>query len=157
MILNLADVTLWLFTINLGIAFGAGLYEAAIVLPQWRNTPPSTWTNTGLRFWVYVTTIPLTLLTLASLILAWQFEAPQRNWWLAAVAVVALERVATFAYFIPTMVRLQTDKALSPAAVRLGLEHWMLMNHGRHVLSLAGWLLALKALSASLPAGPLPA
>ena len=156
MILNLASIALWLFVINLGIAFGAGLYEAVIVLPQWKNTPPATWINTGLRFWVYVSTIPLTLLTLASLILAWQCEEPQRNWWLAAAAVVTLERVATFAYFIPTMIRLQTDKVLSPAAVRLGLEHWMLMNHGRHVLSLAGWLLALRALSLSATASPLP-
>lgn len=149
MILQIADATLWLFVINLGIAFGAGLYEAAIVLPQWRTAPRSTWINTGLRFWVYVTTVPLTLLTLASLILAWQVDGPRWGWWLAAGLVVALERVSTFAYFIPTMVRLQTDKDLSPAAVRLGLEHWMLLNNARHVLSLVGWLLALRALSLS--------
>ena len=154
MIPRLVDIALWLFVINLGIAFGAGLYEAAIVIPQWKNTPPATWINTGLRFWVYVTTIPLTLLTLASLILPWLIDGPRQYWWLAAGVVVALERAATFAFFIPTMIRLQTDKALSPAAVRLGLGHWMLMNHGRHVLAFAGWLLALRALS--LPANALP-
>lgn len=31
---------LWLFVINLGIAFGAGLYEARVVIPQWANIPP---------------------------------------------------------------------------------------------------------------------
>jgi hypothetical protein len=154
MIPNLVDAVVWLFVINLGIAFGAGLYEAVIVLPQWRTTPPSAWVNTGLRFWVYVTTIPLTLLTLASLILPWLVDGPRRNWWLAAAIVILLERIATFAFFIPTMMRLQTDKDLSPAAVRLALDHWMLMNHGRHVLTLAGWLLALRAVS--LPANALP-
>jgi len=30
----LAEVLLWLFVIDLGIAFGAGLYEKRIVLPH---------------------------------------------------------------------------------------------------------------------------
>ena len=33
-----------------------------VVVPQWRATPPQTWPNIGLEFWVYVTTVPLTLL-----------------------------------------------------------------------------------------------
>jgi hypothetical protein len=28
------EIVLWLFVINLGIAFGAGLYEARVVIPQ---------------------------------------------------------------------------------------------------------------------------
>jgi hypothetical protein len=63
-------VLLWLFVINLGIALGAGIYESRVVIPLWENTPPQTWPNTGLLFWVYVTTVPLTLLTLANLVAA---------------------------------------------------------------------------------------
>jgi hypothetical protein len=29
------EILLWLFVMNLGIAYGAGLYEKRIVLPQW--------------------------------------------------------------------------------------------------------------------------
>jgi hypothetical protein len=29
------EILLWLFVINLGIAFGAGLYESRITVPQW--------------------------------------------------------------------------------------------------------------------------
>ena len=29
------DLLLWLFVINHGIAFGAGLYEQRVILPQW--------------------------------------------------------------------------------------------------------------------------
>ena len=75
------EVLLWLFVINLGIAFGAGLYESRIVVPQWLSFSRETgyrWNaeaarsaDVGLRFWVYVTTLPLTLLTFASLIVAW--------------------------------------------------------------------------------------
>src|SRR5262245_23676288 len=64
------EVLLWLFVINLGIAFGAGLYESRIVVPQWLSFSRDTgyrWNaeaarkaDVGLRFWVYVTTLPLT-------------------------------------------------------------------------------------------------
>jgi hypothetical protein len=35
MTLTFEEVLLWLFVINHGIAFGAGLYEQRMVLPQW--------------------------------------------------------------------------------------------------------------------------
>ncbi|MGH7315473.1 MAG: hypothetical protein ACREJS_04355 [Candidatus Rokuibacteriota bacterium] len=41
---------LWLFVLNLGIAFGAGIYEARVVIPRWAGQPPSAWPNTGLLF-----------------------------------------------------------------------------------------------------------
>jgi hypothetical protein len=100
------EIVLWLFVINLGVAFGAGLYEARVVIPQWENIPPRAWPNTGLIFWVYVTTVPLTVLTIANLIAAWLTQGPMRFWYLGAVCIVIVERVATFSYFIPTMVRL---------------------------------------------------
>lgn len=143
------EIVLWLFVINLGIAFGAGIYEARVVIPQWANIPSREWPNTGLMFWVYVTTVPLTLLTLASLVAAWLTEGSMRSWYLAAVCIVIIERIATFSYFIPTMVRLMGTDAKAEADVKAGLSQWLLMNHGRHVLTLASWLAALKALSLS--------
>lgn len=142
----MTTILLWLFVINLGIAFGAGVYEARVVVPSWMNLPRQTWPNTGLLFWVYVTTVPLTLLTLANAAAAWVDDGPRRSWWLAAVAITAVERIATFAYFIPTMVRL-SGAADTDTDVRTGLARWLLVNNGRHVLTLAAWLAALKALS----------
>ena len=141
------EIVLWLFVINLGIAFGAGIYEARVVIPQWANIPPKQWPNTGLMFWVYVTTVPLTLLALASIFAAWLSEGPMRMWYLAAVGIVILERIATFSYFIPTMVRMMGAEGLPDADIKATLSQWLLMNHGRHVLTLAGWLAALKALT----------
>jgi len=37
---TLVNIILWLFVINLGIAFGAGLYESRIVVPQWLSYSP---------------------------------------------------------------------------------------------------------------------
>jgi H+/Cl- antiporter ClcA len=74
------EVLLWLFIIVLGTAFGAGLYEARVVVPLWASAPPASLRSpeSGHRFWVVVTTIPLTLLTLANLAAAWQAQGPSR-------------------------------------------------------------------------------
>jgi hypothetical protein len=144
---RLARVLLWLLVLNLGIAFGAGIYEARVVIPQWANIPPRSWPNTGLMFWVYVTTVPLTVLTLVSAVVAWLDQGPRRHWWLGAVAVVIVERIATFAYFIPTMVRLMGAETIPQAEVEATLSQWLLLNHGRHVLTATAWLAALKAFS----------
>lgn len=140
-------ILLWLFVINLGVAFGAGIYESRVVIPGWENTSPQTWPNTGLEFWVYVTTVPLTLLTLANLVAAWRDQGPRRYWWLGAAAIILVERITTFSYFIPTMVRLMENGTLSQAEVTAILSQWMLLDYGRHVLTLVGWVAALKAFS----------
>jgi hypothetical protein len=65
-------ILLRLFVINLGIAFGAGIYEHRIVVPTWIDA--TNWhpeiarrDDTGRRFWGAVTTLPLTLLTIVNL------------------------------------------------------------------------------------------
>lgn len=56
------NVILWLFVINLGISFGAGLYEARIEFPQWLVTSRfrlADWISTKDRHWRRITsTIP---------------------------------------------------------------------------------------------------
>jgi hypothetical protein len=108
--------------------------------------PPRTWPNTGLQFWVYVTTVPLTLLTIANLFTAWWSQGAARRWHLSAVFVSAVERIATFSYFIPTMVGLMGTEG-SPEEVGATLARWSTMNHGRHLLTLVAWFCALKTLS----------
>src|SRR5258706_5071626 len=156
---NIPEILLWLFVINLGIAFGAGLYEQRIILPQWfvrtadsdirvdgaaiRNT------DTGRRFWAFVTTIPLTLLTLANLVVAWQSQGQRHEWWLAAAVITLVERILTFSYFIPTAIRLMRAETFPPAKVRVMASRWTKLNYVRAALGLIAWLAALKALSLS--------
>ena len=148
------EVLLWLFVVNLGIAFGAGLYEHRIVVPGWItsdrggihwNANAATRDNVGLRFWAYVTTGPLTLLTLGNLVAAWMSTGSERTWWLAAGLAVLADRVLTFSYFIPTMIRLMNAPD-SPAAAAAATR-WLGMNYVRHAVTLFGWLAALKAFS----------
>jgi hypothetical protein len=148
-------IVLWLFVINLGIAFGAGLYEHRIVAPDWIsvsadgtrhwNAEAARHDDTGLRFWAFVTTMPLTLLTLANLFAAWRARGPIRRWWIASGLAALADRVFTFAYFIPTMVGLMA-MADSPDAATAAMR-WSNLNYVRHALVLIAWLAALKALT----------
>jgi hypothetical protein len=154
---TIPDILLWLFVINHGIAFGATLYEQRVVLPQWFSRPAGSAIrvntaamrsmDTGRRFWAFVTTGPLTLLTLANLLAASQSQGAKHDWWLGAALVTLVERIATFAYFIPTAVRLMRAEAIPPAKVAAMASRWMALNHVRGTLAFIGWLAALKALS----------
>ena len=147
---------LWLFVMDLGIAFGAGLYEHRIVFPGWLkvatdgsvhwNAEAVRLDNSGLRFWAYVTTGPLTILTIANLWVAWRHVTSWlRAWWIAASAVSLAERLFTFAYFIPTMIALMSapDTAASVATA----ARWSELNYVRHTLALAAWILAMQTFS----------
>src|SRR5918996_5594783 len=152
-----AKVLLWLFVINLGIAFGAGLYEGRIVVPEWISSSPESgyqWNaeaarraNTGPRFWVFVTTVPLTVLTLANLVAAWRAEGAARRWWLGATAAAVVDRIFTFAYFIPRMLKLQRAEAVPESEVVAMAVQWKRLDYVRHAIVLVAWLAALKGLS----------
>jgi hypothetical protein len=139
-----------LYVIVLGTAFGAGLYESRVVVPVWMSDPPASLINgpdSGRRFWAIVTTGPLTLLTIANLVAALQYHGQTRAWWIAAVVVTLVERIATFGYFIPTIIRVQRP-TLSPAAVRAALARWVRLNYLRNLLTLGAWIIALRMLVA---------
>jgi hypothetical protein len=109
--------------------------------------------NVGLRFWVYVTTVPLTLLTFANLFAALQAVGPARNWWLIAVVAAALDRASTFGYFIPTMLRLtRPDGPTGTNAARLATK-WAQLDYVRHGLTLAALVAALRALTLLIETG----
>jgi hypothetical protein len=101
--------------------------------------------DTGQRFWAYVTTGPLTVLTLANLAIAWKTSGPERIWWVVAALTVLMERILTFSYFIPTMVGLM--KAPDSTTSVVTATRWMNLGYLRHALMFGGWMGALKAFS----------
>ena len=152
--MKLATALLWLFVINLGIALGAGLYEHRIVVPEWIGPGPDglpRWdaeaaraADTGRRFWMFVTTGPLTLLTIANLVNAWRSKGPARRPWLVAACAASADRVLTFAYFIPVMVGL--TGALNSAEAVATAQLWSQLNYVRHLLVFGAWVAAIQAL-----------
>lgn len=152
----ISSILLLLFIINLGIAFGAGLYETRIVLPMWFtrtangryavNHTAMQQTDVGRKFWAFVTTVPLTLLTLANLFLAFRAGGGPHGLWLAAAGIAFVERIATFTFFIPTAIRLQlSDEKPVPNISRL-IARWRGFNYVRNALTLAALVAALLAL-----------
>jgi hypothetical protein len=138
-----------------GVAFGAGLHEARIALPRWIvaseesethwNAEAAREDNTGIRFWAFVTTVPLSLFTLANLVAAWRAPDPVRQWWLAASLTALADRILTGSYFIPTMVALMAAPD-SPESVASAVL-WQNLNYLRLAILLAAWVAALKAFS----------
>lgn len=145
------EILLWLFVLNHGIALGAGLYESRMVVSPWLagvlQGNVASLPDAGQQFWVFVTTMPLTLLTLASLATAWQPHDALERWWLGAALVTLAERLLTFTYFIPQMLKLQRGQVSPESKVRAVAARWASLNLVRCGLSLAGWLAALKAFS----------
>lgn len=150
----MAIALLWLFVINLGIALGAGLYEHRIVVPEWIgpgadglprwDAEAARAADTGRRFWVYVTTVPLTLLTIANLVNGWRAKGPARRPWLGAALAALTDRAITFGYFIPVMVGLLAASNSAEAVSTAQL--WSLLNYGRHLLVFGAWVAAIRAL-----------
>ena len=152
---GLATLTLLLFTAFLGITLGAGVYELRIVVPQWIvqtdtghvwNADAAMQADTGRRFWVYVTTVPLTLLTLANLVLAVRTRGPLRRWWMSAAVIALADRIFTFSYFIPTLLTLMDTSLPQTAAVPLALQ-WQQLDLVRQLLSALALISALIALA----------
>jgi hypothetical protein len=90
--------------------------------------------------------VPLTTLTLLNAVAAWRDRSSRRRSWLTSVGITACERAATFGYFIPTMVSLLGRSALDPEALA-SLNQWMTLNYGRHLLTFAAWVFAMRALA----------
>lgn len=112
--------------------------------PHW-NAEAARHDNTGLRFWVFVSTVPLTLLTLTNLIAAWRAAGTLRTWWLAATIAALAEKVFMFTYFIPEMVALMQAPDSPESVAKAAL--WRNLNYVRHAMVLTAWLLGLKAFS----------
>jgi hypothetical protein len=161
-----ARVVLFLFVINLGVAFGAGLYESIIVLPDWLradangtlhwNAEAAIADNPGLRFWIFVSTIPLTLLAGTNLWIAWhRCEGVLKNWWMTGAVLSLLDRATTILYFIPIMIGLLGSGDTPEAAA--SAERWMTLNYMRHLLVFGAWMAAFRTWTMALSAKRRPA
>lgn len=146
---------IWLLAIFTGIAFGAGVYEARVEVPQWLTTENSVlvWdagvakvADPGLRFWAFVTTGPLTLLTLFGLFAVWKQTGAVKKWWLIVLGLLLIDRILTFGYFIPTMAELMGGDIPQAEAVQTA-QMWANLNIVRLTASGLAFLASLKLLT----------
>jgi len=144
------EIVLGLFVINLAMAFGAGLYESRIVIPMWFNgsaidREAIIKTDTGRKFWGMVTTVPLTILTIINIIEAIGSTGALRNLWMTAGIVVLIERLMTFTYFIPTIMKLMKPDLMPESQALIIASRWMRVNIIRISLNLAGLVISMIA------------
>ena len=159
---SIAQIFLWLFVIALGIELGGGLYETLVVMPLWSAAPPDSVTayyqhnvanpqftlNAGGRFWMFFT--PLVGLTaIAALLSGLKTPAEHRRWRIVGTVLALIVVVATFAWFVPNIIKLMSKDVLTMSADEIAsvTNWWVRLNWVRAVLYAAGWLAALKALS----------
>lgn len=147
-------VVIWLLVLFTGVAFGAGIYELRVEIPQWLSVVNgvTVWhaevakaADPGLNFWAFVTTGPITLLTLLSAILVWKTNGSVRRWWFVVLALLLVDRAMTFGYFIPTMIKLM-DGTLAQADAVQTAQQWANLDVVRLVASGGSFIAAIKLL-----------
>lgn len=156
---------MWLYVMNHGIAFGAGFYENEVVVPLWMgyrknrvylNPELMRRIDPGQKFWAYVSTVPLTLLTCSQFYYVGLKEAKSvEDRWLQVSASIALaERLFTFCFFIPNAVKLMKypdEKAINGdiKPVESTIRWWVGLNYIRLLLSGSAWVTAMAAISSA--------
>jgi hypothetical protein len=149
------EISLSLFIFFLSLGMGGGLYETLAVYPNWKTNPTpqvlvqklkeSGQAHAGRRFWPFVSPTTL-LLALLNLSLAWQRTGLLRTVWLAAAIAVIAKSIATYTYFVPTMIRkLGKAAQMNPEALTRTVRLWTTLSPLRLGMELFGWIAATWA------------
>ena len=107
-------ITLLLFFLTITLSLGGGLYEILVIYPNWKHDADpltlrakletSGQISAARRFWPLVSPAQ-GILSIINIILAWNYTGEAHSFWLAAAIAVFINRVITFSYFIPVMIR----------------------------------------------------
>jgi uncharacterized membrane protein len=146
-------IALLLFILFLSVGMGGGLYETLVVYPNWKTDPTpqnlaeklqnSGQTLAGRRFWPFISPVT-TLLAILNLCIAWQQPGQLRTLWLAAAIVILVKSIATYTYFVPTMVRkLAKSTQMKPAELTRTVRQWTSLSPLRLGMELFGWVTAI--------------
>jgi hypothetical protein len=151
---DLVVLALMLFFVQLGI--GGGLYETLVMYPRWKHdvTPASLLQKLDaagqLRanrwFWPVVS-MGAALLSIVNLIVAWRSTGDVRAPWLTAAAIIFLNRLVTFSYFAPTMMRkFEHPEKIDAAALRKSVAAWTMLSPLRTCAEIAAWCFGIWAI-----------
>ena len=159
--MKISKITLWVFVVLLGIEIGAGLYEAIVVIPMWMGGAPDSVTKyfdlyaanpqfalrAGEKFWMFFTP-SVGLLAIATFLTSFKTSEQHRKWRLMGSGLSIIIVAATFAWFVPNILRLTFDVAnMSADAIATTAKWWVNLNYVRCVLAVTAWLCTLRALS----------
>jgi hypothetical protein len=149
----LSQIALSLFIFFLSLGLGGGLYETLVVYPNWKNDPtPQNLSHklkesgqalAGRRFWPFIS--PTTaLLALINTFIAWHSAGLLRTVWLAASIAIILKSIATYTYFVPTMIRkFGKAESVEPQNLRKSVSQWTSLSPLRLCLEFFAWVAAV--------------
>jgi len=154
MITIIATVLLFL-TVTLGL--GGGLYEILVIYPGWKHdvdplTLRSKLQTSGQilaarRFWPIASPAQV-LLSIVTIILTWGQKGEAQAWLMAAAVTVFIDRVITFSYFIPVMIRkIMQPENIEARRLRKIVRQWTMLSPIRVVLGLVAWTVLVVALT----------
>ena len=151
---NIAFLVLFILFIQFGM--GGGLYEFLVIYPNWtkdarpenlvKKLRESGQANANRRFWPLVSPA-LTLLSIINMALAWKNPGPAHTVWMTASLIVFTNRVITFSWFIPTMLRkFEHPEKIDAQQLQKTVRLWSRLSPVRILVELSAWAFALWAL-----------
>ena len=154
---DFSRLVLWMLILWSAAQLGAALYEARVVIPLWSVDPaPETLgkkiadsghTASATRIWPYLSPVVF-LLAIVNLVVAWRHDGPARPWWLAASAGYLAMSLATYGYFVPTMISLMNRAhAYTPEKLSRTVATWSRLSNLRLLIAVPACLAAVKALT----------
>lgn len=152
-----ARLALWMLIFWSAVQFGGGLYQQRVVIPLWstdvtpdtlgRRLAESGETGSSMRFWPFVSPVVF-LLAILNAIIAWRYNGPAQGWWLFASVVFILESVATYSYFVPTMLSfMHRSDSYTEEHLTHSVSRWLMLSNLRLVAAVPAWLAMVKALT----------
>jgi hypothetical protein len=150
-------IALWLLITWAGVQLGAGVYEKRVVVPMWASEPSpqslanrladSGHTASSTRFWPFVSPVVF-LLAITNAVFGWRHRGAGRSWWLTAAFGFVLISIATYAYFVPTMLSMMHGaEEYTPGELERAVAMWTGLSWLRTILAVPIWLAAVKALT----------
>ena len=148
------SLSLFIFSVSIGI--GAGLYETRVVYPNWTLDPDpltlgaklisSGQAGAARRLWPFVSPASL-LLALFNVYLACQQTGSLRNIWFASAMVIVVKSIATYSYFVPTMLRrIARAEKMDGNILRQTVRIWSTLSPLRVIAELFAWTSGIWAL-----------
>ena len=149
-------VFLVLFILFIQFGMGGGLYESLVIYPRWKKDVrpdnlvqklhDSGQMTASRRFWPFVSPA-LSLLSFINIVLAWQYTGPARTVWLTGALIIFINRLITFSYFVPTMLRkFEHPEKMEAVQLSKAVQVWTFLSPIRILVELSAWSLALWAL-----------
>jgi hypothetical protein len=122
------------FITLLGLAIGGGLYEVLVVYPGWRYDPtPDTLPGklrasgqslASRRFWPFLSP-SLLFLSIWNFVLALHASGELKLLWAGASVAIVVKSIATYAYFVPTMMRkFERSRTQSASELTKAVRRW---------------------------------